>query len=66
MPNDTLISDFDRHISNLMDMDNWLKTLYYHPEFGKFFQHMVLSLLRSAIEYLLVNLREMRMKWLVK
>jgi hypothetical protein len=63
MPEDKLHTDFNTHLKAIQDTKDWLGTLYYHPEFGQFFQRPVVSLLITACEYLLVNLREMSERW---
>lgn len=66
MPEDVLIQDFNTQLEHLASLKAWLQTLYYHAEFGKFYTRPVISLLVTAVDYLIENLTQMRSRWLMK
>lgn len=56
MVDEILMADIEKHVNNLVDLKNWLDKVYYHPEFGNMMNRPVISLLKTADQYIFENL----------
>lgn len=53
---DIFITDAQHHISNLRDLSNWIHTVYYADSLSAFFNRPVVSMLETAVTFLIDNL----------
>lgn len=61
-----IITDFDKHIQNTEETRDWLKMLYYDPDFSSFFNRPILSMLMTGYDWLADNLQQLRAKYLIR
>jgi len=63
---DQVLEDFSRYISVLESLRDWLSRVYYSEDMGTFFNRPVLSILMTTVDFLVANLREMRIRYEVR
>ena len=61
-----IVKDFDANMARTTEVKDFLKKLYYDPEFSTLFNRPVLSMLITAAEYLRANLNVLKVKYLAK
>lgn len=63
---DQIVKDFDASMERANEIKDFLKKLYYDPEFSTLFNRPVLTMLITAAEYLNSNLLVLKIKYLSK
>jgi len=63
---DQVLEDFSKYITSLEGLRDWLSRLYYSEDMGTFFNRPVLSILMTTVDFLVANLREMRIRYEVR
>lgn len=61
-----LIEDWDKHTKSIQDASDWFKQLKYNPQFSTIFEQGRLNVMITGFNFLLDNLRELKLKYLVQ